>query len=308
MPQPDTAPAPDRYRSIRNVLWIVLALNVIVALAKLLYGIFSASVAMEADGVHSLFDGVSNVVGLTGMWFAARPADEEHPYGHVKFETFTAAAIAIMLVIAGYTVGRGAIQHLLGHGPPTEVAVASFVIMVGTLCVNAFVTTWETRAGRRLGSEVLVADARHTLSDVAVSLGVIVSLFLVWLGWEPADGVVALLVAVVIFHTAISVIRGVARTLGDQARLPVSDVVSAASEVGGVVECHSVRTRGLEKHVYVDLHIVVEPGVTVAGGHDIAHEVEDALRARFSEIADVVVHVEPDSQGCADPSEAPAPR
>ena len=192
----------DRYRSIRNVLWAVLALNLAVALAKLTYGIISHSAAMEADGFHSMFDGASNIIGLVGMWFAARPADQDHPYGHGKFETFAAALIGILLIFAGYTVGRGAVDGLSGDGLPTEVTTISFAIMLGTLAVNILVTTWERRAGKRLGSEVLVADASHTLSDVMVSTGVIVSLVVVRLGWQQADGIVALIVAAVILRTA----------------------------------------------------------------------------------------------------------
>ena len=285
----------ERYRSIRRVLWVVLALNLAVAVAKLFYGIVSHSVAMQADGIHSLFDGTSNVVALVGLWVTRRPADESHPYGHGKFETFAAAAIGVMLVVAGYTVGRGAIDHLSGQSAPTVVGTASFVVMFGTLAVNIVVTTWENRAGRRLRSEVLVADSRHTLSDVAASIGVIVSLVAVKLGWEQADGVVALLVAVVIFRTAIGVIRGVGRTLGDAARLPAPEIVAAAREVAGVRDCHSVRTRGLESQVFVDLHVVVAPGTTVEESHAIAHAVEDALRGRFTQIVDVVVHIEPEA-------------
>lgn len=285
--------AGDRFRGVRRVLWVVLFLNVAVALAKIAYGTFIASVAMQADGVHSLFDGTSNVIGLVGLHFARQPADAEHPYGHGKFETFSAAAIAVMLVVAGYTVGRGAVEHLTGAGAPTEVGPGSFVVMLGTLAVNIGVTTWEARAGRRLGSEVLVADARHTLSDVAVSCGVIVSLVLVRLGWEKADGIVALLVAAVILHTAIGIIRGVGRTLGDAARLPASELAGVARRVPGVVDCHSIRTRGLEHQVFVDLHVVVAPGTSIDDGHAIGHEVEDALRAAYGQIADVVVHVEP---------------
>ncbi len=281
-----------RERDIRRVLLVVLVLNIAVALAKLLYGLFSHSVAMQADGIHSFFDGASNVVGLIGMSFATRPADRDHPYGHGKFETFAAAAIAIMLGIACYTVARGAIESLRGQGD-VQVTVASFAIMIGTLIVNLGVTTWEAREGRRLGSEVLRADARHTMSDVLVSSGVIVSLILVWLGFEKADGVIALLVAVAIAYTAIAILRGVGRTLSDAARLPVVEVVAIAASVDGVVECHSVRTRGPENQVSVDLHVLVAPGTTVERGHEIAHAVETELRARFGQVTDVVVHVEP---------------
>jgi cation diffusion facilitator family transporter len=286
-------PSRDRYRSIRNVLWVVLVLNLAVALAKLVYGMISHSAAMEADGFHSLFDGASNIIGLVGMWFAARPADEDHPYGHRKFETFAAALIGVLLILAGYTVGKGAVDSLLGRGMPTEVTTISFVIMLGTLAVNIFVTTWERRAGKRLGSEVLVADASHTLSDVMVSIGVIVSLVVVRLGWEQADGIVALLVAVVIFHTAWGIFRSASRTLGDAALLPADAVAAVVGDVPGVVTCHGIRSRGSDADVYVDLHIQVAPGTTIEQGHAIAHAVEDSLRDAFGQINDVVVHLEP---------------
>jgi cation diffusion facilitator family transporter len=165
--------------------------------------------------------------------------------------------------------------------------------MLGTLAVNIFVTTWERRAGRRLGSEVLVADASHTLSDVAVSLGVIASLVIVKLGFEQADGIVALLVAVIIMRTAWGIMRGVLHTLGDAARLPADEVAAVARSVPGVDGCHAVRTRGSEAHVYVDLHVQVAPGTTVEEGHAMAHQVEDALRLQYGQITDVVVHLEP---------------
>jgi cation diffusion facilitator family transporter len=285
-------PAETRIRGIRMVLWVVLALNVVVALAKLLYGLFSKSAAMQADGISSLFDGVSNVVALIGMGFAARPADRGHPYGHAKFETFTAAVIAMMLGIACYGVARGAIGSLRGH-EITNVTIASFAIMVATLAVNIGVTTWEAREGRRLGSEVLTADSRHTLSDVAVSIGVIISLILTKVGVAKADGIVALLVAVVIAYTALTIIRGVARTLGDSARLPEDGVANVCMTIPGVAGCHSIRTRGSETRVAADLHVLVAPETTVQQGHAIAHEVETALRTNYPHLTDVVVHVEP---------------
>jgi cation diffusion facilitator family transporter len=282
----------NRERDIRRVLWVVLGLNIAVALAKLLYGLFSHSVAMQADGIHSFFDGASNVVGLIGMWFAARPVDQSHPYGHGKFETFTAAAIALMLCIAGYAVARGAISSLQGEGV-AQVGIGSFAIMIGTLAVNLGVTTWEARAGRRLSSEVLIADSRHTLSDVLVSSGVIVSLILVKVGFQKADGILALLVAVAIAYTAFTIVRGVGRTLGDAARLSADEVATVAAGIDGVVDCHSVRTRGSESQVYVDLHLVVAADASIERGHEIAHAVEVGLRARFTQVVDVVAHVEP---------------
>lgn len=285
--------ADRRYRAIRRVLWLVLFLNLSVAAAKIVYGWLSNSAAMQADGVHSLVDGTSNVIALVGIMLASRPADRSHPYGHGKFETFAAAGIAAMLFVAGYSIGREAVEHLLGRGEPTRVDVASFVVMGVTLCVNAFVATWESRAGKRLCSEVLRADARHTLSDVLVSIGVIVSLIAVRLGWQQADGVVALAVALVILYTAFTVLRRVGRTLADASRLDADGLVRVALEVPGVEGCHKVRTRGPEGSVYVDLHLLVASDASVERSHHVAHEVEARLREAHPEITDVVVHVEP---------------
>jgi cation diffusion facilitator family transporter len=152
---------------------------------------------------------------------------------------------------------------------------------------------------------VLIADAGHTLSDVMVSVGVIISLVVVRLGWQQADGVVALLVAVVILRTAWGILRGVLHTLGDAARLPAGEVAAAACEVPDVVSCHRVRTRGSRSHVYVDLHVEVAPGTTVERGHEIAHEVEASLRRAYGQIADVVVHLEPASRRATGSSNEP---
>lgn len=295
MPGRRPAPtAPDRrYRAIRRVLWAVLLLNASVAVAKIVYGALTNSSAMQADGVHSLVDGTANVIALVGIASAARPADRSHPYGHGKFEAFAAAGIAVMLGVAGYSIGREAIEHLLGRGEPTRVDAGSFVIMGVTLCVNALVMIWESRAGKRLGSEVLRADALHTLSDIVVSTGVIVSLIAVRAGWQQADGVVALVVALVILYTSFMVLRNVGRTLGDAARVDAERLVLVAAEVHGVEGCHHVRTRGAEGRVYADLHIVVAQGTAIERCHRIAHAVEARLREAYPEIADVVVHVEP---------------
>jgi cation diffusion facilitator family transporter len=126
-----------------------------------------------------------------------------------------------------------------------------------------------------------------------VSVGVIISLVIVRLGWEQADGIGALLVAVAVFLTAWGILRGVLHTLGDAARLPADEVAVAACVVPDVVSCHGVRSRGARSHVYVDLHVQVAPGTTVERGHEITHEVEASLRRAYGQITDVVVHLEP---------------
>ncbi len=283
----------QRVRKIRAVLWGVLFLNLAVAFAKIAWGFFSGSVAMQADGFHSLFDGASNVVGLVGMHMAGRPADRDHPYGHSKYETFASGVIGAMLALAAYRVGSSAISALLDPGEPATVTSMSFIIMLGTLAMNIGVTTWERRMGRKLGSEILVADASHTASDVFVSLGVIAGLVFVKMGFPLADPLIALGVSVAIAYTAVGVFRQANETLSDTARIPPSEVCAAACQVDGCLGCHHVRTRGSESEVYVDLHIQVDPAMTVEEGHKVTESVERALCAHFDQVVDVIAHLEP---------------
>lgn len=283
----------ERVRKIRVVLWVILFLNVGVALAKLIYGYAIGSAAMQADGFHSLFDGTSNVVGLVGMGLAARPADRDHPYGHGKYETYASAIIGVMLLAAAYRIGGSAIEQLTGGADPARVTAASFAVMLVTLCVNLFITVWERRVGRRLNSDILLADADHTGSDVLVSLGVIVSLVLVKMGFPMADPIVALLVAVAIVYTAWGVFKQAGATLSDSARISPVEIRDVVVHCAGVLGAHNIRTRGSRAEVYVDLHVQVDATRSVADGHEIAETVERCIVDEFPSVVDVLVHLEP---------------
>ncbi len=284
----------ERMREVRRVLWIVLGLNLAVAVAKLAYGLITHSVAMTADGFHSLFDGSSNVIGLLGVALAARPPDEGHPYGHGKYETYASAAIGGMLVFAAWEVGKRAFERLVGGGAPPEVTTLSFVIMVVTMGINLTVTLYERRVGHRVGSDILLADASHTASDILVSAGVIGSLAAVQLGYPLADPIIGLLVALMIVRTAISVLARAEATFSDRARLDATEVCRAIADLDGVLGCHSVRTRGSLSEVFVDLHVEVAPDLSVAEGHVITRAVADRLKERFPKVVDVIVHLCPE--------------
>ena len=287
-------PVSDRMRSIRRVLWAILFLNLAVAAAKYAYGTYSGSASMQADGIHSVFDSAGNVVGLVGIAIAARPADESHPYGHAKFETYASLVIGVLLLLAAFEVGSSAVGKLVSQSYTAHVGPMSFVVMVGTLVVNLGVTVYERRQGKLLNSEILSADAGHTLSDALVSIGVIVGLVFVSLGFPMADPIMALIVTLAILATAYDVFKHALATLSDHARIPDKDVCAAALAVPGVQDVHRVRTRGTEGEVYVDLHALVAPDMTVAEAHNLADEVELAVRERFPNVVDVLVHVEPD--------------
>jgi cation diffusion facilitator family transporter len=296
----------ERERGVLRVLGAVLVLNLLVAAAKLVYGSATGAVSMVADGFHSLFDGASNVIGLVGASLASRPADETHPYGHGKYETWASVAIGTMLAAAAWSVGRAAVVRLLGSGAEARVGVGSFAVMIGTLTINVAVTLYERRAGKRLGSEVLLADASHTASDVLVSLGVIAGLAAVRLGYPQADSIIALFVAGMIARAAWQVFRRAERTFSDRARLPVEDICRVVYGVDGVLSCHDVRTRGTMSEVYVDLHVQVDKEASLQRAHGIAETVEKALCEEFAEIADAIVHIEPLDDYQADKSASQA--
>jgi cation diffusion facilitator family transporter len=283
----------DRELRIRRILVTILALNVMVALAKLGWGYVSGSVSMVADGFHSMFDGASNIVGLVGLGLAARPADRDHPYGHGKYETYASAAIGAMLAFAAYNVGSAAIGRLLAGSPPPRVDAIAFAVMLGTLAVNLGVTIYERSAGRRLGSEILIADASHTASDVLVSIGVIGGLIAVRAGYPAADPLIALVVAGAIAYSAYKVFGQATVTLADTARIDPSEISAVVREVPGVLGCHHIRTRGSAAEVYVDLHVQVDPQATVTAGHAVAEAVEREICNAFDTVIDVVAHLEP---------------
>ena len=286
-------PVSDRMRSIRRVLWTILLLNLGVAAAKYAWGTISGSASMQADGIHSVFDSAGNVVGLVGISLAARPADAGHPYGHAKFETYASLVIGVLLLLAAFEVGSSAAAKLAAGSYTAEVGPMSFVVMAGTLAVNLGVTVYERRFAKRLKSEVLAADANHTLSDALVSVGVIAGLAAVALGFPMADPIMALVVTAAILATAYDVFKHALATLSDRARIPEGDLRAAALAVPGVRGVHRIRTRGTEGEVYADLHVLVDHSMTVADAHRLADEVEADIKERFANVIEVLVHIEP---------------
>jgi len=291
----------ERTKGIKLVLWQILILNVLVSGAKATWGLISGSTAMLADGIHSLTDASSNVVALVAMTAAGKPMDESHPYGHQKYESFASAIIGVLLVLAAWRVGSQSVEALLAYAksgvlPEVEVTTTSFVIMLTTLVINIFVVWFETRRGKALGSDVLQSDAKHTLSDIWVTLGVIVSLVLVRVGVPIADPVVGLFVAVAIAFASIEVFKGVNTTFSDAARLDPYEVQQKVVSFAGVKGAHNIRTRGTGAFVQMDMSILVDPSITVDEGHRIAQGLEQWLCGQYEGLKDVVVHVEPDNE------------
>jgi len=282
----------QRNRKIVQALVAILGLNLLVAIAKLIYGDRSGAIAITADGVHSLLDASSNVIGIVGIAVASRPPDANHPYGHRKYETFAALGVAAMLLIGCQEIIRQALRRL--HTPATaEIGAGGFLIVVGTLIINLAVVMYERRAGRELNSELLASDAAHTMSDVFATGLVLASMIASRFGIGWADPLVAGFVVILILRAGYKIVQSTLSTLSDERRLPPAEVETAALEVRGVLEAHNVRSRGPSDDIHLDLHVLVDPVTPLAEAHELGHRVEQRLRDRWPGLTDVVVHVEP---------------
>jgi len=286
----------QRGRAIRRVLYVTLVLNWAVAAVKLVWGHLSGSVALWADGFHSLIDGSSNVVALVGIWMAHQPPDAEHPYGHRKFEALTALAISGFLFFACFEIFQQAWHRLSGGAPLVQTPVL-YAVTLGTLAVNVFVTRYERAQGKKLGSQALLADAAHTLSDVWSTLLVLLSFVCARFGFPAVDGIAGMVIAGVIAWAGWSIVQQSMPTLADAALVPAADLMDCAEGVTGVRECHAARSRGAPDEVLVDLHILVDPMLPIAEAHQIGHQVESCVRAKWPGVIEVLVHVEPDEEG-----------
>lgn len=282
-----------RYSDVVRVLTGVLLLNVAVALAKIAFGYLSGAISVLSDGFHSLTDAASNVVGLVGVRAAEQPPDEDHPYGHRKYETVAAAAVTVFLFLLVLEVLRNAFNHLSGRSAAPDISTGGIFIMIVTIGINLFVVKYESTEARRLGSEVLLADALQTRGDVWTSLAVIGALLGARAGIPILDPIAALVVAGFIGRAAVQIATATTRILSDRIVLSEVDIEREVMSVPGIIGCHHIRTRGSADHVFLDLHVWLPADMRLTDAHDLSHVVKDRLMARYPQIADAVLHLEP---------------
>jgi cation diffusion facilitator family transporter len=285
-----------RYAAVSRVLRFVLVLNLLVAVAKIALGYLSGSVSVLSDGFHSLTDSASNVVALVGVRVAQQPPDADHPYGHRKFETMASVGILLFLLLVLVQILSAAVERLRTPQTP-DIHALTFVVMGATLAINVGVMTYERRQGRQLLSEVLLADARHTQSDLLTSATVIAALMGVRLGYPLLDPIAALIVSGFIAYACWEIFQDTTRILADEIVIASDDLRDVVLTVPDVLGCHQIRSRGSADHVFVDLHIWMDPAMRLDRAHDVSHVVKDRIMTRFPQIKDAVIHIEPPPRG-----------
>src|SRR6266545_2937387 len=229
--------------AVRRVLLGLLGANLAVVAAKAFIGVVSGSLAVWGDALHSSVDSLYNVLGLIVVRVAAREPDEDHPYGHGKFETLGALAIVVFLSITCFELVRNAVQKLVEGGHTIVVTDLGLVVLLATLGVNVFVAWYENRRGHELSSELLIADAAHTRTDVFITIGVLIGVLFARRGATWADPVVAIVVAALIVRVAYQIFARTVPVLVDERAIPERAIRHAAQEIDGVKRAYAIRSR-----------------------------------------------------------------
>jgi len=289
---PAAADVRDRNTQVQRVLLGLLVANLAVVGAKFVIGLRTGSLGVLGDAVHSSVDAMNNVLALAVMWVAVREPDEDHPYGHEKFETLGALAIVVFLSITGFELVKGAIVRLATGADPIDISTLEFSVLLGTLAVNTVVTLYETKRGRELNSPILLADSAHTRADVFITIGVLIGVIFSQAGLWWVDSVVALVVAGVIVVLAYGIVARSVPVLVDQHVAPAAEIRRAAESVDGVISAYDIKSRGASDRRFAELTIAVSGDATVEEGHQVADAVETRLRDQLM-FHQVVVHVEP---------------
>jgi cation diffusion facilitator family transporter len=287
-------------RATRRVFVITLALNLLVASGKIVIGLVTGALAITADGFHSLMDGASNIVALVAMYVAEQPPDDDHPYGHRRFETLAALLIGGALLVVAWEITRGAINQFQEARQP-EITATAFAIMVVTLIINIGVSNYQSREAKRLNSELLLADSANTRADVFVTLSVLVSMVLVTLTEQAwIDGVAALVVVTLIGRAAWRIVKRTGSVLVDTAPYPPELLESLVLETPSVDHVIRARSRGTQDSAHIDIDVRTPSAMTTAHTAAIAQAIREKLESSLVGVEEVEVHFAPEESDIQD--------
>lgn len=291
----------DNRSQVQRVLWLTLLLNLFVMTLKFSLGMATGSLSLQADALHSVTDSINNILGLVTNRFSSPKPDREHPYGHQKFEAVGALGVAAFLGIACFEILRGAVERifLTAENTTAQVSSTELWLLLLILGINIFVAFYERGVGRKVGSPILIADAKHTMSDIWVTIIVIAGLIGVWqadnlnlpqLLW--LDVILAFPVALLVFYSGWEVIKDNLPWLVDEMAIAPEAIYDVVIAVPGVINCHDIASRGmLGRQVFIEMHLIVNTDDLIVA-HQITEHIEDKLEQHFGTVR-VLIHVEP---------------
>lgn len=283
-----------RSRSVLKVLAVSLVANILLGSLKVFYGRSANSLSFVADGLHTYFDACATLLGMISIYLSAAPPDEDHPYGHYKFETLSSLLLSMVLIFAAYEVGSSAYSRLDVVDQFPRIDFGGVFVVTLALMTNYLVGRWEMKMGAALNSPFLKADSVHNLSDLWTSAGVVLSMLAGHFKIPRVDAWISLLISMYLVFLSLRLLWDNAGPLVDARMVDPERVEAIACSVNGVLHCHHVRSRGERGHYFVDLKLHLPGSIPLHKAHDISHEVERKLKAEFPGLVDVVIHTEPD--------------
>lgn len=295
---------PQRYQTARRVTIVNASTNTLLAFFKIIVGYFGRSHALLADGIHSLSDLVSDAVVLIAAKVGGKMPDKDHPYGHQRIETLAALIIAIFLLIVGGSIIYESYRHTQ-HGILTRthggIVIIAALISMG---IKEWLYRYTLKMGKKIHSNLLITNAYHNRSDVWVSALVVISAIGSLLGIPYTDNISAGIIALIIIKSGIQLFsRGILELIDtgvDEATLAA--IKECIQSIPGVVSIHQLRTRSHGGNIFVDSHIIVNTFISVSEGHHIGEKIHEKLTQTFPQIADVIVHIDPENDETNKPS------
>lgn len=294
----------QRYRLLRKTTWISAATNTLLAIAKIAIGKLGHSSALVADGLHSLSDLLTDALVLVAAKTGVKAPDADHPYGHQRIETLATGLIASLLIAVGLGLAYHAAQQLWLVPARSPISGEVIVVAIIAMLANEGLFRYSMHINHKIHSALLESNAWHHRSDALVSIIVLISVIGSMLGVHWLDLVGTIVIAIFIIKMAGKMIWRSLSELVDTAVEPavLEAIKQQAQKVAGVEALHQIRSRTLAGQIYLDLHLIVDPEISVSEGHHIAEQVEVQLKRHNPKIHDITVHIDPEDDEKLSPS------
>lgn len=276
---------------IKKILKWILVLNILVAVIKFFIGFKAGSLSIIGDATHSSIDSLNNVVALVAIKIASAPPDEDHPYGHNKFETLGALAIVAFLAITSFELIEKAIIRFIHPVQLPNIDNQILYLLAFTLLINIFVWLYEKQSAKKYQSEILAADAAHTFSDILVTVSILLSAFFIAQGYYFLDPLLTLVIALVILSSGWQIIKGTIPILVDEAWLKEEEVKDIILATNKVVDFRAFRSRKVHDYAFVELAVSFDTD-SLSEAHALSHQIEAKIVEKYGR-AKITIHIEP---------------
>ncbi len=284
---------------IKSVTNLSIVVNSLLCIAKFVIGFLAGSIALVADGVHSLSDMVTDFAVLVGSYFGAKKPDTEHPYGHGRIETFSALFVAAVLgIVGGFMIYKASIGIAKAHTHNDAGNISNSVLAVAVLSVLSKELLYRItqKVAVRTHSSALYANAWHHRSDALSSIAVIIGFISMRFGYVDGDQVAAIAVGIMIVLVSVKIIGGclsefTEKAVDSETMGQIKRIINAEQQIR---QYHNLRTRTVGREIFLDLHILVAPELNISQAHKISENLENALHEQIAQPVNITVHIEPD--------------